>query len=256
MKNNRILKIKRRVRSNLIGTKSRPRMSVHRTGKHIYAQLINDENATTLESFSSSKLDKIETKGKTKVNELSKVTFHPHFDMLPGHEGTRHRAFRRDPGEVVAPGRGHSWSLARPEDSGVDFVDGWLPSDLSDPALWFKPYDVDALGAPAEPGRDPRGPGETAIGAADRPDRPLAATVGPTLGTAPRAAWAAARRLGWPHFGRASTTAFRPGVDGPPSAEMAASLGLSFEAGELCVPAGASPGCGAVPPALKKNFAS
>ena len=42
-------------------------MSVHRTGKHIYAQLINDENATTLESFSSSKLDKIETKGKTKV---------------------------------------------------------------------------------------------------------------------------------------------------------------------------------------------
>ena len=40
---------------------------MHRTGKYIYTQLINDESATTLESFSSAKLDKKEVKGKTKV---------------------------------------------------------------------------------------------------------------------------------------------------------------------------------------------
>lgn len=39
---------KKRIRKKLSGTTERPRMSVFRTAKHIYAQVINDETGTTL----------------------------------------------------------------------------------------------------------------------------------------------------------------------------------------------------------------
>ena len=37
----------RRVRSKIVGTAERPRLSVHRTNAHIYAQLIDDVNGVT-----------------------------------------------------------------------------------------------------------------------------------------------------------------------------------------------------------------
>ena len=44
---------KRRVRAKVSGTAERPRLSVHRTNAHIYAQVINDVDATTICSAST-----------------------------------------------------------------------------------------------------------------------------------------------------------------------------------------------------------
>ena len=42
-----------RVRAKVTGTAERPRLNVFRSSKHIYAQIIDDENGTTLVSASS-----------------------------------------------------------------------------------------------------------------------------------------------------------------------------------------------------------
>jgi large subunit ribosomal protein L18 len=41
------------VRKKLFGTPERPRLAVFRSSKHIYAQVINDQNGTTLASAST-----------------------------------------------------------------------------------------------------------------------------------------------------------------------------------------------------------
>ena len=50
-------KIKARIRGRLSGTAARPRMSVFRSNKQIYAQLIDDEAGRTLVAASSRGLD-------------------------------------------------------------------------------------------------------------------------------------------------------------------------------------------------------
>lgn len=64
-----------RVRSKLFGTTTRPRLNVYRSNKHIYAQVIDDINQTTI--VSASTLDKelsLESTGNVdaaqKVGEL------------------------------------------------------------------------------------------------------------------------------------------------------------------------------------------
>ena len=49
----RRIKIKYRVRNKISGTTQRPRMSVFRSNKQIYVQIINDETGTTLVAASS-----------------------------------------------------------------------------------------------------------------------------------------------------------------------------------------------------------
>jgi large subunit ribosomal protein L18 len=49
----RLLRRKLHVRKNLFGTAQRPRLSVYRSGKHIYAQLIDDMAGKTLAAASS-----------------------------------------------------------------------------------------------------------------------------------------------------------------------------------------------------------
>jgi large subunit ribosomal protein L18 len=49
---NRALRVRKRVR----GTQERPRLTVHRTNMHIYAQLVDDDGACTLCSVSSQSL--------------------------------------------------------------------------------------------------------------------------------------------------------------------------------------------------------
>ena len=49
----RRIKIKYRIRKNVFGTAERPRMSVFRSNKQIYVQIINDLTGTTLVSASS-----------------------------------------------------------------------------------------------------------------------------------------------------------------------------------------------------------
>jgi len=56
-KEQRRIRIKHRVRNKVIGTAERPRLTVFRSNKQIYAQVINDENAMTLVAASSLGMD-------------------------------------------------------------------------------------------------------------------------------------------------------------------------------------------------------
>jgi large subunit ribosomal protein L18 len=59
-KHQRQLRRSRHVRQRIVGTTERPRLSVFRSSKHIYAQLIDDLQGVTLAAASS----KTETAGK------------------------------------------------------------------------------------------------------------------------------------------------------------------------------------------------
>ena len=52
-KTERRLRIRRRIRKVVTGTAQKPRLSVFRSNKEIYGQLIDDVNQTTLLSYSS-----------------------------------------------------------------------------------------------------------------------------------------------------------------------------------------------------------
>ena len=64
----RRIKIKYRVRKNVNGTAERPRLSVFRSNKQIYAQVINDVTGTTLASASSLGLEAM-----PKIEQAQKV---------------------------------------------------------------------------------------------------------------------------------------------------------------------------------------
>ena len=67
----RRIKIKFRIRESVNGTAERPRLSVFRSNKQIYAQVINDLTGTTLASASSLSLEKMPKQEQaTKVGEL------------------------------------------------------------------------------------------------------------------------------------------------------------------------------------------
>jgi large subunit ribosomal protein L18 len=64
-------KIKRRIRKNVFGSADRPRLSVFRSNKEIYAQIIDDVEGKTLASASSAKNKA--AKGKNKTDAASVV---------------------------------------------------------------------------------------------------------------------------------------------------------------------------------------
>jgi len=67
----RRIKIKYRIRKRVNGTAERPRLTVFRSNKQIYAQVINDEEGRTLASASSAKLEKMpKMEQAQKVGEL------------------------------------------------------------------------------------------------------------------------------------------------------------------------------------------
>ena len=67
----RRIKIKYRIRKSVNGTAARPRMSVFRSNKQIYVQIINDLTGTTLASASSLGLETMPKKEQAqKVGEL------------------------------------------------------------------------------------------------------------------------------------------------------------------------------------------
>lgn len=66
-KKDRRLRIKRRIRKIVKGTEAQPRLSVFRSNKEIYAQIINDETGATIVSASSKNKD-VKAKGnKTEI---------------------------------------------------------------------------------------------------------------------------------------------------------------------------------------------
>ena len=56
-------KIKARIRGRIFGTPEKPRLSVFRSNKQIYAQLIDDNNGATLAAASSKQKDIVAQKG-------------------------------------------------------------------------------------------------------------------------------------------------------------------------------------------------
>ncbi|MBC2715945.1 MAG: 50S ribosomal protein L18 [Desulfobacteraceae bacterium] len=54
------LKRKKRIRKKLFGTQDRPRMSVFRSAKHIYTQIIDDTKGITLATASTTEKEVIE----------------------------------------------------------------------------------------------------------------------------------------------------------------------------------------------------
>ncbi len=83
------LKRQRRVRAKIKGTKERPRLSVFRSNRYIYAQIINDEDGKTIvgvsekhlgEKIANSKIEKARTLGmllakKAIDKKVKKVVF-------------------------------------------------------------------------------------------------------------------------------------------------------------------------------------
>jgi len=63
---------KKRVRAKIKGTKDRPRLSVFKSNRYIYAQLIDDNKGETICSYSSFsfKKDKVEKRTKTQEAEI------------------------------------------------------------------------------------------------------------------------------------------------------------------------------------------
>ena len=70
-KNQNRLRIKRRIRKVVSGTESRPRLSVFRSNKEIYAQIVDDVNGKTIIASSSRDKDISSAKGtKTEIAAL------------------------------------------------------------------------------------------------------------------------------------------------------------------------------------------
>ena len=70
------LRRKRRTRARIFGIKSRPRVSVYRSSKHLYVQIIDDVKGETLVSVSDMELKKktdgkkVQKKSQKKVSKI------------------------------------------------------------------------------------------------------------------------------------------------------------------------------------------
>ena len=71
-KTHRRFRIKRRFKATVLGTSDQPRMSVFRSNKEIYAQIINDETGETLAAASSRDTD-LTGKGLSKTEQAGLV---------------------------------------------------------------------------------------------------------------------------------------------------------------------------------------
>ncbi|MEW4923024.1 50S ribosomal protein L18 [Algibacter sp. 2305UL17-15] len=70
-KNQRRLRIKSRIRKIVSGTETRPRLTVFRSNKEIYAQIVDDVNGKTISAASSRDKDIAKSKGnKTELANL------------------------------------------------------------------------------------------------------------------------------------------------------------------------------------------
>lgn len=65
-RNEKRLKRKRHIRKSLLGTPSKPRLSVFKSSSHIYAQIIDDVNGVTLVSAGSAGKTPIKGSGNIK----------------------------------------------------------------------------------------------------------------------------------------------------------------------------------------------
>ena len=67
------LKRKKRIRKNIFGSQDRPRLSVFRSSKHIYAQIIDDTEGKTLVAASTLDKEYMENKVIGKKTDIAKA---------------------------------------------------------------------------------------------------------------------------------------------------------------------------------------
>ena len=72
-KRDRRLKIKQRIRKRISGTENRPRMTVFRSNKQIYVQLVNDLTGETMVSASSKNKEVADKKNINKSEQAKLV---------------------------------------------------------------------------------------------------------------------------------------------------------------------------------------
>ena len=63
---------KKRVRKKVVGTPERPRLSVHRSNKHLYVQIVDDTGCKTLASASTLSKGITEEAARLKKTEVAK----------------------------------------------------------------------------------------------------------------------------------------------------------------------------------------
>ncbi len=66
-------RIKMRIRKNISGTQERPRMTVFRSNKEMYVQLVDDLNGKTLAAASSLKKEEKKTAPVNKIEQAKQV---------------------------------------------------------------------------------------------------------------------------------------------------------------------------------------
>lgn len=67
------VKSHRKIRMKIFGTKEKPRLSVFRSAKHIYAQLIDDDSGKVLVSVSDIKMKSKKGKKVEQASEIGKL---------------------------------------------------------------------------------------------------------------------------------------------------------------------------------------
>jgi len=83
------LKRKKRIRKNLVGTQERPRLSVFRSSKHIYAQIVDDSYGRTLVAASSLEKEVKEQEVKEHPKFENKVAVASFVGKLIGERATQ-----------------------------------------------------------------------------------------------------------------------------------------------------------------------
>jgi len=73
LKREKHIKRKRRIRSKVVGTNKRPRLSVYRSNKYISAQLIDDEKGTTLVSANEKDIKSEVKKGREASSKVDRA---------------------------------------------------------------------------------------------------------------------------------------------------------------------------------------
>lgn len=72
-KRDKRIRIKKRIRQNVSGTESKPRLTVFRSNKQIYAQIIDDLSGNTLVSSGSLEKEVTETKKSEQAKLVGKL---------------------------------------------------------------------------------------------------------------------------------------------------------------------------------------
>lgn len=87
-------KIRRRIRSTIRGTSKRPRLSVYKSNKHVYAQLIDDLAGVTL-AASSSQNEELEDELKDKTKSEGAKVVGEHLANIAKEKGVDKAVFDR-----------------------------------------------------------------------------------------------------------------------------------------------------------------